>query len=61
MSSSKKSKIVVETDVKIPDGRYKNTNKFCKKVKCKHIKDCWKGKVAAIACCEDYAECKHTL
>lgn len=56
MSSSKKT-MIYETDIKVPDGRYKNTNKFCKKVKCKQIKDCWKGKVAAIAYCEDYEKC----
>jgi hypothetical protein len=53
MSSSKKKKIKYETDTKVIDGRHKNKNKFCKKVKCKLMKDCWKGKVAAIAYCED--------
>lgn len=57
MSSSKKKTTIYETDTKVPDGRYKNTNKFCKKVKCKLMKDCWKGKVAAIAYCEDHEKC----
>lgn len=52
MSSSKKMKIVYETDTKKPDGRHKNTNKFCKG--CKLTKDCWKGKMAAIAYCDEY-------
>ena len=51
--SSSKLKTKYNTDIKKPDKRYKNTNKFCKKVKCSLTKDCWKGKVAAIAYCED--------
>jgi hypothetical protein len=53
MSSSKKKKTVFETDVKQLDGRHKNKNKFCKKVKCKLIKECVKGKLAAIAYCDE--------
>jgi hypothetical protein len=58
MSSSKRKmktgiRVVKETDTKKLDKRHKNTNKFCKARKCKLMKDCWKGKVAAIAYCDD--------
>lgn len=52
MSSSKKMKTVYETDSKKLDGRHKNKNKFCKG--CKLIEECWKGKAAAIAACDEY-------
>jgi lipoate synthase len=59
MSSSKRKlktgiRVVEETDKTKVDKRRKNTNKFCKTQKCKLIKDCWKGKVAAIAYCDDF-------
>ncbi len=58
MSSSKRKlksglRVVKNTDTQVLDGRHKNTNKYCKRHKCKSIKDCWKGKVASIALCDD--------
>ena len=52
MSSSKKKKTVYETDIKKLDGRHRNKNKFCKG--CKLTKECVKGKLAAIAYCDEY-------
>lgn len=49
--SSSKIKTKYNTDVSKLDKRHKNKNKFCKK--CKLKKDCWKGKVAAIAYCDE--------
>ena len=44
-------KVVYETDNKI-HGLKKNKNKFCKK--CVDKEDCVKGKMAAIAHCEEF-------
>jgi hypothetical protein len=44
-------KVIYETDNKI-HGLKKNKNKFCKK--CVDKEDCLKGRMAAIAHCEEY-------
>ena len=59
MSSSKRKmktgmRVSKEWEEKKLDKRHKNTNRFCKRKKCTLIKDCWKGKVAAIAYCDDF-------
>jgi len=49
--SSSKVKVTKNTDNTKIDKRHKNKNKFCRK--CKIKETCWKGKVAAIAYCDD--------